>query len=203
MTLADGRRHNDSAAGSSVLEAAGGGGGGEWRLLQPVWDLRLVNEPVVASPLFPVALGVGFYFVCMLPFTLVDLFCADWPRVRRYKIQPGRPVTWSAVRHAVVLTLWNHVLYILPVSVAQYVWMPNAELPPGAPGLWEFAWQQVAALVVFDAEYYAWHYLHHRVRWLYRHVHSVHHQYSRSARALRRQLSAAFHCSYTLSVSTV
>jgi len=175
-----GRQRNDTAATlnftPSLFEAAPG----QSRLLQPVWDLRLLSEAVVASPLFPVVLGVGFYFGCMLPFTLIDLFGSEWTWVRRYKIQPSRVVTWPAVRHAVALTLWNNVLYILPVSVAQYVWMPDTELPAVAPALWEFIWQQFAALVVFDAEYYAWHYLHHRIRWLYRHVHSVHHQYSRS-----------------------
>jgi len=152
---------------------------GQFRLLQPVWDLCVGHEWVVASPLFPIVLAIVFYFGCMLPFTLMDLFGSEWNWVRRYKIQPRRVVTWPAVRNAVVLTLWNHVLYILPVSVAQCVWTPNTELPTLAPRLWEFSWQQCAALVVFDAEYYAWHYLHHRIRWLYRHVHSVHHQYSR------------------------
>jgi len=188
-----GRQHNDTGGGGgrSLFEA----GPGEWRLLQPLWDLRLLNEPAVASPLFPVVLGVAFYFACMLPFTLVDLLAADWPCVRRYKIQPGRRVSWPAVRHAVALTLWNHVLYILPVSVAQCVWMPDTRLPAVAPGLCEFVWQHAAALVVFDAEYYAWHYLHHRIRWLYRHVHSVHHQYSRSDSSPPAQISHALYCS--------
>jgi len=153
---------------------------GQFRMLQPVWDLRLVDESFVASPLFPIVLATAFYFGCMLPFTLIDLFGSQWKCVQQYKIQPGRVVTWPAVRNAVVLTLWNHVLYILPVSVAQCVWMSDTQLPSVAPRLSEFIWQQLAALVVFDAEYYAWHYLHHRIRWLYRHVHSVHHQYSRS-----------------------
>jgi len=154
---------------------------GQFRLLQPVWDLRLDRESVVASPLFPIVLAVMFYFGCMLPFTLLDLFGSEWKWVQKYKIQPQRVVTWPVVRNAIVLTLWNHVLYILPVSVAQCVWMPDTILPTLAPGLWEFCWKHFAALVVFDAEYYAWHYVHHRIRWLYRHVHSVHHQYSRSA----------------------
>jgi len=154
---------------------------GQFRLLQPLWDLRVGSEWAVASPLFPIVLAVVFYFGCMLPFTLMDLFGSEWKWVQRYKIQPGRVVTWYAVRNAIVLTMWNHVLYILPVSVAQCVWIPNTQLPTVAPRLWEFIWQQLAALVLFDAEYYAWHYLHHRIRWLYRHVHSVHHQYSRSA----------------------
>jgi len=154
---------------------------GQFRLLQPLWDLRVGREWFVASPLFPIVIAVAFYFACMLPFTLIDLLAAEWTWVQRYKIQPSRVVTWHAVRSAIVLTVWNHVLYILPVSVAQCVWMPNTHLPVLAPRLWQFIWHHLAALVLFDAEYYAWHYLHHRVRWLYRHVHSVHHQYSRSA----------------------
>ena len=174
---------------------------GQFRLLQPVWDLRVGREWIVASPIFPIALAIVFYFGCMLPFTLMDLFGSEWRWVQSYKIQPGRVVTWSAMRSAIVLTLWNHVLYILPVSVAQCVWMPNTELPTLAPRLWGFCWQHFAALVVFDAEYYAWHYLHHRIRWLYRHVHSVHHQYSRSADCFVNKLSNIYtfqHCSYVM-----
>lgn len=69
------------------------------------------------------------------------------------------------------LTIWNHILYILPVSVAQCVWTPSTFLPPMAPTLIEFFPHQTAALLVFDFEYFAWHVLHHRVRWLYRNVH--------------------------------
>ncbi len=76
-----------------------------------------------------------------------------------------------------ILTGWNQVLYILPVSIAQWVWTPDTELPRVAPTMWEFCWQQYAAVVLFDAEYYLWHFVHHRVRFLYRHVHSVHHQF--------------------------
>jgi len=163
---------------------------GQFRLLQPLWDLRLVRVSVVASPLFPIVLAVVFYFACMLPFTVMDLCGSEWKWLQRYKIQPRRVVTWPVVRNAIVLTMWNHVLYVLPISVAQCVWTPNTELPTLAPRLWEFSWQQCAALVVFDAEYYAWHYVHHRVRWLYRHVHSVHHQYSRSV-----LVDCLMHCS--------
>jgi len=188
-----GRDHNDTGTSSisAALDVASAqfnftatlfeAEPGQFRLLQPVWDLFLGRRWVVASPLFPIVLTVGFYFVCMLPFTLMDLFGSEWKWVQKHKIQPHRVVTWPAVRNAVVLTLWNHVLYILPVSVAQCVWTPNTELPTVAPRLWELSWQLLAALVLFDAEYYAWHYLHHRIRWLYRHVHSVHHQYSRLA----------------------
>ena len=150
---------------------------GEWRLLQPVWDLRLGYEEYVASPLFPVLFSVVFYFCCMIPWMVFDLYGREWKWIQKYKIQPNEEVTWPQVRKAIVLTTWNHLLYILPVSIGQWVWTPAESLPTLAPSLWEFCWQQYAALAIFDLEYYIWHSTHHKVRWLYRHIHSVHHQY--------------------------
>lgn len=151
---------------------------GQFRLLQPLWDLRLGHEDYVRSPLFPIVLSVLFYFSCVIPFTVFDLFGRNWKWIQKYKIQTDRVVTWQAVRNAMVLTTWNHLLFLLPVSVAQWVWTPDTELPTVAPGLWEFCWQQYAALAIFDFEYFVWHFMHHKIRFLYRHVHSVHHHYS-------------------------
>lgn len=151
---------------------------GEFRILQPVWDLRIGRERFVESPLFPILMSVTFYFLTMIPFTIADLFGKNWRWIQKYKIQPDREVTWPAVKNAMLETTWNHIMYILPVSVAQYVWTPNTLLPTVAPGLWEFCWQQYAALAIFDLEYFIWHYVHHKVRFLYRHVHSIHHHYS-------------------------
>src|SRR5687768_11749562 len=75
-------------------------------------------------------------------------------------------------------TVWNQLMFILPVSIAQWVWTPNTILPPVAPTVWQFCWQQYASLAIFDLEYFVWHFLHHKIRFLYRHVHSVHHHYS-------------------------
>jgi cholesterol 25-hydroxylase len=151
---------------------------GEFRILQPIWNLLLSNERVVASPAFPIVISLSMYLLCMIPFTYFDLFGKHWTWLQKYKIRPDRPVTWPQVRRAMLLTLWNHVAYILPVSIAQCVWTPNTVLPTLAPGLWEFLWHQAVAFFIFDAEYYLWHVIHHKVRWLYRTVHSVHHQYS-------------------------
>jgi len=150
----------------------------DYRLLQPVWDLRFGHEAMLASPLFPIAISLIVYVVGLVPFTFLDFYGKDWTWIQRYKIQPDRVVSWPPVRKAIALTAWNHVLYILPVSVAQVVWTPDTVLPDLAPTVWEFSWHMLAALLVFDFEYYAWHLIHHRVRWLYRNVHAVHHQYS-------------------------
>jgi len=67
---------------------------GEFRLLQPIWDLRIGFERYVESPLFPIALSVVFYFLCQLPFTIFDLYGRNWKWIQQYKIQPDRVVTW-------------------------------------------------------------------------------------------------------------
>ncbi|ELT89652.1 hypothetical protein CAPTEDRAFT_95296 [Capitella teleta] len=164
---------NNSISEKSICEAVPG----EWRLLQPVWDLRIGYEEYVSSPLFPIVVSVSFYFACILPWMVFDLYGRHWNWIQRYKIQPKHPVTWEQVSRAMVLTFWNHILYILPVSIAQWVWTPSEVLPVLAPFLWDFCWHQFAALIVFDFEYFAWHAIHHRVRWLYRNVHALHHEY--------------------------
>ncbi|ELT89651.1 hypothetical protein CAPTEDRAFT_1819 [Capitella teleta] len=134
-------------------------------------------EVYIGSPMFPIVLNVSFYLLLVTPFSIIDLFLYDWPIFKNYKILPDEYVTWPQVKNAMVLTLWNHLLYLLPISLAQWVWQPHLELPTLAPGLFEFFWHQIVALLIFDLFYFVWHWYHHYNRWLYRHVHSVHHQY--------------------------
>ena len=149
----------------------------DFRVLQPIWDLRIGNEKLLRSPLFPIAMSVLFYFISVLPWTLIDLFGKDWKWIQKFKIQPEKEVTWPLIWKAIVLTTWNQILYIMPISVAQWVWTPYTNLPELAPPLWDFCWHQYAALAVFDFQYYVWHSTHHKIRILYKHVHAVHHQY--------------------------
>ncbi|XP_070542497.1 cholesterol 25-hydroxylase-like protein 1, member 2 [Ptychodera flava] len=148
-------------------------------LIQPVWDLVLnyVDHDFLRSPLFPIVLNVVFYFVACLPFMLFDLYGTQWNWIQRYKLQPKQKVSMPQVFDTLGLTFWNQIVFILPVSIGQWIYTPPTPLPPEAPGLWEFCWQIVAALLVFDLEYFIWHYCHHKNRWLYKHVHSVHHRY--------------------------
>jgi len=86
----------------------------------------------------------------------------------RYKIYPDTRVTWSHAYTCFCYTLWNQFLIVMPFSIAQYVWFPNIDLPARAPPLFEFLWQQYAALCIFDALFYFWHIIHHRVPFLYK-----------------------------------
>lgn len=66
------------------------------------------------------------------------------------------------------LTAWNQILYVFPVSVAQCIWTPYTHLPTEAPSIIELLLQPYLALAIVDVEYYLWHVIHHRVRWLYK-----------------------------------
>lgn len=160
-----GCRHNESKYSTDQLP-----------LLQPLWNLALENQYYTQSPLFPIVIGVGSFFLFTLPFTFIDFYGKDWAWVKKYRIHPETTVTWPMVRHAAGLTLWNQVLYILPVSIAQCTWTSDTELPFLAPSLWDFLWHQFACLAIYDFFIFVWHIIHHRSRFLYRHFHSVHHR---------------------------
>jgi len=87
-------------------------------------------------------------------------------------------VTLALIYDTLHLTFWNHLLFIMPAAMGQWVWVEPTALPALAPTVWEFVWHQVAGLFVFDFQYYVWHLTHHKVRFLYRHIHAVHHRYN-------------------------
>uniref|UniRef100_A0A3Q4AVP7 Fatty acid hydroxylase domain-containing protein n=1 Tax=Mola mola TaxID=94237 RepID=A0A3Q4AVP7_MOLML len=69
----------------------------------------------------------------------------------------------STLLHSAGVTLYNHVSLVLPASVAYLL-----ELIVGVIG----------NLLLFDFQYFFWHLLHHRIRWLYVTFHAIHHNYS-------------------------
>ncbi|CAL1526453.1 unnamed protein product [Lymnaea stagnalis] len=148
------------------------------RYLQPFWDLRLGYEQYLESPLFPVFISVVFYFGLCLPFCLSDIFCTNQGWYKKYKIQPDKEVTKAHYYDTLTLTFWNHILFIMPAAVGQWIWTPSTPLPDLAPTLFDFLWHQLAGLFIFDFQYFVWHMSHHKIRFLYRHIHSVHHRYN-------------------------
>jgi cholesterol 25-hydroxylase len=147
------------------------------RVLQGIWDLRLGREEFFSSPLFPVILSITFYFSLCTPFMICDLYGKNWNWIQKYKIQPDFNVTTAHCFDALSVTFWNHVLFILPAACAQWVWTPPTPMPELAPTLLEFFWHQFAGLLIFDFQYFVWHWTHHKIRFLYKHVHAIHHRY--------------------------
>ncbi|KAG7473279.1 hypothetical protein MATL_G00094040 [Megalops atlanticus] len=147
-------------------------------LLQPLWDhLRLHHCDTLRSPLFPIVMTVSSYFLLCLPYLLCDLMGNRWPLVQRFKIQPGRSPTRAMILHCLGVTLYNHLLLVLPAAVAQWVWRPPVPLPERAPALLELMCGVTGNLLLFDFQYFIWHLLHHRIRWLYVTFHAIHHDY--------------------------
>ena len=164
--------------------------------LQPFWS-RLRASPYVASPIFPGVFTAIYYWAACLPFAAVDLFAsADFKK--RHRLQPASPQRPDAWAHALGLTLWHHAAFIIPGLATSFqkggpwlayhqtgnssAWCMEdcdglALLPSSAPPLAELLLHLFLCFVLFDAFYFYWHRLHHLSPLLYKHIHSVHHEY--------------------------
>ncbi|XP_029108948.1 cholesterol 25-hydroxylase-like protein 2 [Scleropages formosus] len=163
----------------------------ETSVLQPIWDyLHTNHESTLRSPLFPVLLSVSTYLILVALFTVVDVLAPYCPSINRYKIHPDKPVTWTDIWRTLGLTTYNHLVYIFPATVGQWLWRPPIPLPKEAPTLSEFLLGILGCTILFDFQYYLWHLLHHKIGWLYRTFHAIHHQYNEPFSLVTQYLSA-------------
>ncbi|TSK14629.1 Cholesterol 25-hydroxylase-like protein [Bagarius yarrelli] len=168
---------NESMAQSSVSQ------------IQGIWDYVRQYETWLRSPLFPVFFSLTVYLGFCLPFVLLDLLSSRVELVRRYKIQQ-KPVTLRMMWTCLALSLYNHTVYIFPLSVLHWYWRPVI-YPTDAPGVLEVIGHLISCLLLFDFQYFIWHLLHHKVPWLYRTFHKVHHKHT-STFALTTEYSSAW-----------
>ncbi|KAF3853023.1 hypothetical protein F7725_013711 [Dissostichus mawsoni] len=101
-------------------------------MLQPLWDLLRGHSSLLLSPLFPVLFSLGGYLTCCLPYLLLDLLALRWASLRRYKLQPQSSVSWASVRSCLSLTLYNHLVFLLPITLL-HGYLSPAHLPAQAP----------------------------------------------------------------------
>lgn len=141
-------------------------------LLQPLWTFLLGHSSYLCSPFFPVFFSLCVYLSFCLPFLLLDLLSRRWALVRRYKLQPQSSVSWASVRSCLGLTLYNHLVFIFPLTVLHWYLRP-VQLPAEAPAVPRLLAQVLVCLLLFDFQSFIWHLLHHRVPWLYRNFHKV------------------------------
>lgn len=159
-------------------------------LLQSPWDFILGHSALLSSPYFPVLFAPCVYMFFSLPFILLDLLSPHLTWIRSYKIQAESHISWTTMLQCLGLALYNHVVYLLPVILLHWYWRP-VSLPSHAPGTLRLIWDVLACLLLFDFQYFIWHVLHHRVPWLYRTFHKVHHTHT-STSALTTQYSGAW-----------
>lgn len=156
-------------------------------VLQPLWD-RLRAGGRLQSPLFPLLFALGAYVGCCLPFVLLDLLCPWVPALRRAKLHsdpaPRAPQLLRCLG-ATALRLAGLLLPLWALSPALSPAPPPAP-PARAPELPRLLLHVALCLLLFDAQVFAWHLLQHRLPWLYRHVHRLHHRH-RAPSALTTQ----------------
>ncbi|TRZ03034.1 hypothetical protein DNTS_021716 [Danionella cerebrum] len=158
--------------------------------IQYMWDCILEHEAQLRSPYFPVLFSLSVYLIFCLPFILLDALSPRVKLIRRYKIHQTSRVSWDTVWSCLKLCLYNHVLFIFPVTVLHWLWRP-VTYPKVPPGALKTLVDLVGCLLLFDFQYFVWHFLHHKIPLLYRTFHKVHHKYTTTF-ALATEYSGAW-----------
>lgn len=158
--------------------------------LQPAWALLRAQESLLRSPFFPALFSFAVYSAFCLPFAALDCLSRRVPALRAYKIQPQASPTLGMMALCLAQSVYHHVVCIFPATVAHWYWRP-VRLPATAPALPALLLQVALCLLLFDFLYFLWHLLHHRVPWLYRTFHKVHHKHV-STFALSTQYSSVW-----------
>ncbi|XP_003473597.2 cholesterol 25-hydroxylase [Cavia porcellus] len=144
-------------------------------LLQPLWDRLRTSKVPIQSPFFPVIFAIVTYLGFCLPFVVLD-FLSPWvPALRRFKIHPDFSPSVQQLLPCLGQTLYQHLVFVFPVTLLHWLCSPSL-LPPEAPELLQLLRDVLLCLLLFDGEFFVWHVLHHKVPWLYRAFHKVHHQ---------------------------
>ncbi|XP_075468999.1 cholesterol 25-hydroxylase-like protein [Ascaphus truei] len=181
---------NSSEHMSVFLSFSSGGGELDSPILQPIWDYVRSQEQWIKSPFYPVIFSFTVYVAFCLPFLILDFLTPHIPALKKYQVQPQTDPTMQMVMTCLAHTVYSHLVFVFPMSVAYWYWRP-VHLPLVAPQLHRLLLDVIACLLLFDFEYYIWHVLHHKVPWLYKTFHKFHHQYT-STFALATQYSSAW-----------
>ncbi|CAB1323185.1 unnamed protein product [Coregonus sp. 'balchen'] len=149
------------------------------RLLQPLWDYFIFNHySLISSPFFPLLL--------LQSPLILDLLGDTVHFIHHYKIQQERRPTMRMMSKSIGRAVYNH--FVLPAVLIQTCFMPSVVLPTSAPTVVEVLIDGLAALL-FDTQYYMWHFVHHKHPQLYRWVHAIHHEYMAAFSWNTQQLS--------------
>ncbi|XP_023143540.3 cholesterol 25-hydroxylase-like protein 1, member 1 [Amphiprion ocellaris] len=148
------------------------------RLLQPFWDYLLLHHlPLISSPFFPILLAFSSYFFFSIPFAILDVLGERVPLFHQYKIQTDRKPTLGMMAKSFSTAVYNHIFFVLPAVIISMFFLSPPALPPQAPTLYELFVDGLAVLLLFDTQYYIWHFTHHKHPQLYRWIHAIHHEY--------------------------
>ncbi|KAM3867741.1 cholesterol 25-hydroxylase-like protein [Diretmus argenteus] len=156
-------------------------------LLQGLWEQLRSREELLLSPYLPASCAFLTHMLLCAPFLALDALGCVCQRVRSYRIPAGReepqqqqqqqqePPSLRRWLRCFWRLLGNYVIVILPAA-ALLQKLRTPRLPDLAPSCWRLFVEVTACFLLFDLLFFIWHYSMHRVPWLYRNVHQLHHQ---------------------------
>ena len=142
--------------------------------LQQIWSYIVQRwGGVVSHWLFPAVVGYITLVTLGIYFTLKDI--GPWPWRSARINQNCLPDAQQMFRVASI----QCVLYAVGITTFWLAIPHHVELPPTVPTLYEFLRDVSTSLVIGDFLYFLQHIIHHKIPFLWRKVHYVHHRYKR------------------------
>eukprot|EP00762_Andalucia_godoyi_P008408 ANDGO_04695.mRNA.1 Methylsterol monooxygenase 2-2 len=136
------------------------------------WNLVLVSQDFIANDvLFGIAIQQFLQYVYVISSVIMTAIFLYYHHFKRGEERP------PALRLSFILK-WlaiNTVVLFIVAAVPPYLGL-KAIFPRQPPTLLEFSWQFLVEMFWYDIIFYSIHYALHANTWLYKNIHSVHHQ---------------------------
>ncbi|XP_007564793.1 PREDICTED: cholesterol 25-hydroxylase-like protein [Poecilia mexicana] len=148
-------------------------------VLQGLWEsVRAGQQQILLSPYLAASFAFLTHLALCAPFLVLDALGGVCQRVRSWRMAAGSgppPSLWKWYE-CFWRVLFKYITAVLPAT-ALFQLLRSSSLPELAPSCWQLSVEVVACFLLFDTLFFIWHYCMHRVPWLYRAVHQMHHQH--------------------------
>ncbi|XP_037537145.1 cholesterol 25-hydroxylase-like protein [Nematolebias whitei] len=148
-------------------------------VLQGLWEcVRAAQEEVLLAPHLAASCAFLTHVLLCAPFLALDALGSVCARVRSWRIAAGSgpPPPLSRWFECFCRVLFRYITVVAPAAALLQL-LRSPQVPELAPSCWQLCVEVVACFLLFDTLFFLWHYVMHRVPWLYRSVHHLHHQH--------------------------
>ncbi|XP_049907530.1 cholesterol 25-hydroxylase-like protein [Epinephelus moara] len=148
-------------------------------ILQGLWEsVRPEQKEILLSPYLPASYAFLTHVLLCAPFLALDALGSVCQRVRSWRITAGSGPPPSLRRwfDCFWRVLYRYLTTVLPATALFHL-LRSPVLPELAPSCWQLFVEVFACLLLFDTLFFIWHFVMHRVPWLYRSTHQLHHQH--------------------------
>ncbi|KAK9522335.1 hypothetical protein VZT92_018808 [Zoarces viviparus] len=148
-------------------------------ILQGLWEsVRSGQEDILLSPYLPASYAFLTHVLLCAPFLALDALGSVCRRVRSWRIAAGSgpPPPLRRWFDCFWRVLYRYLTTVLPAT-ALFHTLRSPALPQLAPSCWQLFVEVFSCLLLFDTLFFIWHVSMHRVTWLYRNAHQLHHQH--------------------------